>query len=209
MKVYSTSTLAKPPESGFPNYAEVDAKSEYRQLLGRRFDGRPLARNWRPVELYIATPRLPKPDFYGFGSAWVINQRAAELAGEALEMSGELLPVKMDGAPEDFYIYNCTNCMNVVDRDRSVWNSLGRKGEFKVLQKPAFFGDRFGEETLFKIIEDGAFTNYCLERSGEALEGEFKAVVEKNQLTGLEFELIWSDCVSQDLPPAGQVGGQK
>ena len=34
---------------------------------------------------------------------------------------------------------------------------------------------------------------YCLERSGDPYDGEFKALVEEHDLTGLEFELIWSD----------------
>ena len=72
---------------------------------------------------------------------------------------------------------------------------MGREGSetFRLLSKPAFHGKRFGGECLFKIPEGGAHRIYCLERSGEADDGEFKALVEHHKLTGLEFTLVWTD----------------
>jgi hypothetical protein len=34
---------------------------------------------------------------------------------------------------------------------------------------------------------------YCVEFTGDPDDGEFKAVVEHHGLTGLEFELVWTD----------------
>jgi len=123
----------------------------------------------------------------------VCDARAAELAGEALEMSGELLPVTIEDEDGDFFIFNATNCINVLDKEKSTWRQLDAKGEYKELQSLEFLPARFGEESIFKFPEEGAIGIYCLERTGDANEGEFKAVVEKHALTGLEFKLVWSD----------------
>jgi hypothetical protein len=194
MKVYSISTAAKPPKGRFKEYASlgIPRKDLPFLRLGRGgFSGRPFPAKWKPIEFYIDNPLLPRPDFYSLGvGAFVCNERARVVGGEPLEMTGELFPVTVEGEKGTFYVYNCTNCLNVVDPENSVWETLG---EFKLLGKPAFFGERFGEESLFKIPQNGASNIYCLERSGEADDGEFKAIVEKHGLTGLEFELVWSD----------------
>jgi hypothetical protein len=62
-----------------------------------------------------------------------------------------------------------------------------------MLKRPAFLSSRFGEETLFKIPEDRATVIYCAEFTGDPDDGEFKAVVEHHKLTGLTFELVWTD----------------
>ncbi|MBN9689582.1 MAG: hypothetical protein J0M24_05035 [Verrucomicrobia bacterium] len=61
------------------------------------------------------------------------------------------------------------------------------------MDRPAFFGSRFGEESIFKIPEDRATALYCVERTGDADDGEFKAVVNASGLTGIEFDLVWTD----------------
>jgi len=122
-----------------------------------------------------------------------VNERAVELAGEPLEMSGELLPVTIEGESGNFYIYNATNCINVLDPGKTVWKSLGAQNEYREPAKPAFIAERFGEQSIFKFPEDGAVGIYCLERTGDADNGEFKAVVERSGLTGLRFELVWTD----------------
>ena len=197
MKVYATSTAGKPPKGRFPNWAELDFvnKADGQFLFARNgLSGRPFPRKWRTIEFYNATPTFPKPDFYSAGAwAWIVSERILELAGEPLEMSGELLPVQIQGESGAFFLHNVTNTINVVNHEASSWESYGPKREFKKLIKPAFFAERFGEECLFKITEDAGTTIYCLERTGEADAGEFKAIVECNGLTGIDFQLVWSD----------------
>lgn len=197
MKVYRISTTGKPPRSRFPNWTSLDIKErEIRsgRLTYEKFSGRPYPFKWKAVELYIENPLYPRPDFYNFGTGkFVCNERAREQAGEALEMAGELLPVSIEGESGEFYIFNCTNCINVLDREKSRWKVFGPMGQFRTLEQPAFYPQRFGEECLFKIAEDGGSVIYCLERTGDALDGEFKAVVEECGLKGLEFRLVWTN----------------
>ena len=115
------------------------------------------------------------------------------LAGEAMESAGEYLPVEIEGEAGEYRLYHTTNCINVVDGERSGWHCYGPAGEYRELVRPVFKAERFGEESLFKVPENHGIRSYCLERSGDPDDGEFKAVVEHHGLTGLSFELIWSD----------------
>jgi len=196
MKVYEVSTTAKPAIGNFSDYASLAARESDRPFLGigrGEFSGKPFSGKWRKLKLYIDKPRLPRPDFYTFGwLMFVCNERARTIAGEALEMAGELLPVSVEGDKGLYWAFNCTNCINVTDLESSKWRKIGKTGNHRILEKPAFIAERFGEESIFKIPDNNGGPIYCLERTGDPDDGEFKAVVEKHGLTGLDFELIWS-----------------
>lgn len=192
MKVFEISPFAKPPYGRFESYADLDLREHDVKRLRQIGLGHPYPREWRSFQFSIRTPLLPRPDFYGIVGAWVVNERVLELAGEPLEMSGELLPVTIEAESGHFYIYNLTNTINVLDREKTIWHYLGGHKEFAEPRKPAFHADRFGEESLFKFSESIAGI-YCLERTGDPDDGEFKALVERHGLTGLLFEEIWTD----------------
>ena len=197
MKAYEVSTTAKPTTKNFSDYASLVARESDRPFLGigrGEFSGNPFSRKWKQLKLYIDKPLLPRPDFYTFGwSVFVCNERARTIVGEALEMAGELLPVGIEGDKGRYWVFNCTNCINVTDLKKSKWRKIGKTGSHRILERPAFLAERFGEESIFKIPDNNGSPIYCLERSGDPDDGEFKALVEKHGLTGLEFELIWSN----------------
>lgn len=196
MKVYEISALAKPRDKRFDDFTPLAADDKVWDFLEREqnFDGRPFNKKWEPQMFYIEKPRLPHPNFYWFGaSKFVCDEKARKLAGEALEMSGELLPVRIEGFKQRYWLYNITNCINVTDLRKSKWKYLGAKREHRILERPAFIPARFGEESIFKIPEDRGAAMYCVERTGDADDGEFKALVEHHDLTGLVFELVWSN----------------
>ena len=67
-------------------------------------------------------------------------------------------------------------------------------GNQKCLHVPAFHADRIGPKLkLFKIPENYGLSIYCVERTGDANDGEFKAIVDTHGLTGLRFKLVWTD----------------
>lgn len=78
-------------------------------------------------------------------------------------------------------------------RTRASGASSGRGPNDRMMERPAFIASRFGEESVFKIPEDRASLVYCVEVTGDADDGEFKAVVERAGLTGIKFELVWTD----------------
>ena len=184
MTFYRISTLAKPKDLEFEDYAPLVTPS---RKFGFHFCGRPLRHKWRPLELEISMPLLPRPDFFDFGTGvFVCNQHARDLAGEALEMAGELLPASVKGEHGEFFVFNVTNCIEAIDEKRSTWSKPFPS--VRILLKPIFHPEKLGEPTLFKIREDGGVNIYCVERTGDPDDGEFKAVVEHYGLTGLSFE---------------------
>jgi hypothetical protein len=204
MKVYRVDPCCEIPD-GNGGRKQVLAslggqEGETPRFMLDEFHGKPFSRQWKPIRYWLDKPLLHRPDFYGLVCAFICSERALTVAGEPLEMCGELLPVEIEGERGEFRLFHVTNCINVLDRDKSRWRTLGPSKHYKhitetftVLEKPAFNPERFGEETLFKIPEDAGVSTYCLERSGDPDDGEFKALVERQGLTGLQFEFIWSD----------------
>lgn len=195
MRVYEISTLAKPPKSRFPHFAGLVAEDAVWQFIVERgdFRGAPFPK-WTRQTFYIEKPLFPKPNFLHIGvGVFVCDEKVRELAAEPLEMSGEFLPIKVEGEKGKFWIYNCTNCINVVNAKASKYWKFGPGPNDRQMDRPAFFASRFGEESVFKILEDRATALYCVERTGDADDGEFKAVVESSGLTGIKFELVWTD----------------
>ncbi len=198
MRVYKISTIAKPKGSPFKEYAGLHADDKVWNFIVtpecEGFMGVPLKAKWKVQDFYIDEPLAPIPNFFHIGvGAFACDQKARKLAGEPLEMSGEFLPIKIEGQKGKFWIYNCTNCINVVDVKKSKWRKFGPGPNDRMMERPAFFGSRFGEETIFKIPEDRATVVYCVEFTDDPDDGEFKAVVEQHGLTGLVFEEVWTD----------------
>lgn len=197
MKVYEISALGKPKDQRFKEYAGLLAEEDVWRFItpdGEGLNGVPYGYKWKTQRFYIDKPLAPKPNFLWIGGrAFVCDEKARRLAGEPMEMAGEFLPIVVDGDPSQYWIYNITNCINVVDADASEWEELGTGPEDRMLERPAFIASRFGEETLFKIPENRGARMYCIEFTGDPEDGEFKAVVEREALTGLRFDLVWSD----------------
>jgi len=154
-----------------------------------KFDGMPKADKWRPLSVYIPNPKRPRPDFFAsfLGSFVLDPERMPPEIWEFTDMAGELLPHPFEG--QQFELMNILDVVNCVDAEKSIWLPL--PGGRKMMQRPAFHADRFGESSLFKIPEL-PFRPLCYEGL-KSREDEFKTFVEDNHLTGLKFREIWSD----------------
>ena len=196
MKVYKFSAVGKPKERRFKEYsilATDDETFSYIYQHGNGLNGVPFGREWKIPTFYIEKPLVPKPNFFNAVLGIVCDEKVREVVGGALEMSGELLPLRVENEKGEYWIFNITNTINVVDVENSQWQKLGPGPNDRMLKKPAFISSRFGDETIFKIPEDRGARMYCVEFTGDPDDGEFKAVVEHHGLTGLEFELVWTD----------------
>ena len=196
MKVFEITALGKPKDRRFKEYSFLGSSDEVWRFIapdGEGLNGVPFGRKWKVPTFFIEKPLIPKPNFFRTCLAFVCDEKARELAGGPLEMSGEFLPIRVEGEKGKYWIYNTTNTINVLDAKKSKWQKVGPGPNDRILRKPSFIAARFGEESIFKIAENRGGRMYCLECSGDPDDGEFKAVVEHHDLTGLRFELVWDD----------------
>ena len=196
MKVFKISHTPKPKAGRYSGYAGLSFLDKDTCLFPYLGKGRPFQGEWKPIQLYIADPANPRPDIFGFPGGFVCDEAVFRLLGEPLEMSTEVLSVSVEGEAKRFYACHITNSYNAVDKEKSLWRPPGYKNGRKMLITPAFIPEKLGDQSLFKIPDDCYTREYCLERSGDAEDGEFKALVDSHNLTGLEFKLVWSDAAS-------------
>jgi hypothetical protein len=146
---------------------------------------------WRAPDVYILEPHLKRGNFFGLcPGAIVLDTLAVEKLRDAIEMSGELLPLEYCG--ERFYVLNVTSCFNILDDKNTEW-VYGRSTGSKIrIKRYAFQRNRVTETPLFKIPE--TCKAEILTATGiRDSEDEFKSIVEREALMGLNFEEIWSD----------------
>jgi hypothetical protein len=147
--------------------------------------------NWNPPEVYVLYPRLKAGDFYNFGSELLITSpRATEILRTHLEIAGELLPIFYQG--QQFTLLNVTECINVLDGEKTEWRLDEETGVRIAPKKFVFHRNRFTESTLFKIPETNWGQIYVVEGLLDP-EEEFRYVVESHGLEGLLFKEIWND----------------
>lgn len=180
---------------------EIESGSSLRQIYGcvyetrpalddiDHFSGKPYPKTPAKVTLLIDKPKLPRPDFLSAGyKKLVCGQKALSVLGPLLKKSGELIPATIAKDKTPYAVVNITRLLRgVVHKSKSTY--VGPR-----LKKPAFHAAKIGAEvTLFKVPENFGGRIYCVERTGRAEDGEFKALVEQHGLKGLEFKLVWSD----------------
>jgi hypothetical protein len=152
--------------------------------------GKPSAANWRIPTMLVE----PDRDFVPVdcvcsaitpGRGLLLNRRAREAIGELLASCGEFLPVRLGSF--DYQWFNCTVQIDAVDHEKiegvqaappappGHWRRITRWA-FKpeaLVQPPAIFGLPRDRPTLL-----------CTD--------VLKAAVERADLLGFEFQLLWS-----------------
>jgi hypothetical protein len=187
-------------------HSRGEGRREFATLNDKRTDakfsdqcgtGKPLL-NWHELELFFDNPKDPKADVMGFGLNFVFNERAGEILEPILKADGEMLPVRIKGQSGQYYLYNCTTVIDVLDQKRSMWIHYKESQHFqhkfparRRIEVPAFHSSRLKKTNLFKYPE-GMSSVYVVERTGDHGVGEFKALFEHHGLTGLHFDLLWS-----------------
>ena len=206
MNVYRVRTTCETnPKSGDPRqiYASVDVSRLKGLDMVEYFDGKPYPKKWRAVKLSLAKPRLKRPDFLNFNwKVLVCNERAMEVVGELLRDAGEVFPVTVAGEKEKFFLSNVTQMLG---KALNPAESEYRVSSYKRLTKPAFHAAKIPADVkLFKLPQQFGLQIYCVERTGDPEDGEFKALVDQHGLIGLTFELMWTD----GRPAAGKAKSQ-
>ena len=197
MKVYKIAT-GYPPGAKRREYARLNPKDRDGSFLSKHIgNGKPCS-GWKPMELYFFNPSAPKPDIFCAPSL-VFNQRTCDLLKQSLESCGQLLPLTVKEEAGTHYLYNCTTVVDALDSKRSIWE-YDRDLDHSDIDVPSFHPERFKDVTLFLLPPRQLPGLYVVERTGNPRDGEFKALVEQHDLTGLRFDLLWSDTDGPALP---------
>lgn len=197
MKVYEVKT-GNPPGTKSREYASLNPKDRDDSFLSKHIGNGTSCAVWRPMEFYVFDPSAPKPDIFDAPSL-VFNQRARALLGPALESGGQLLPLTVEGVAGTHYLYNCTTVVDALDPEHSIWWHYKERNRSRI-DVPSFHPKRLKDATLFLLPPRQLPGLYVVERTGNPSDGEFKALVEHHALTGLRFDLLWSETDGPALP---------
>ena len=155
------------------------------------FDASPKQNGWKPPGVYVLHPLLKRGNFFHFcAGAFACDRTALGATQDLLERSAELLPIGHKG--ERLYVVNVTECIAVLDEERTRWIYGETTGMPIRIDRYCFHPRRLTETPLFKIPETARGEIFTVEGMKDP-EDEFKYRVEQAGLQGLVFEEVWSE----------------
>jgi hypothetical protein len=149
-----------------------------------RFNGTSRLETWTPQPVYVHHPRLRRPDIWHLAgaAALVFEDSTVPELEPYVSAAGELLELIYRDHSDRLLLLNITQDVDCLDVAAS---SLG-----PVNWRLSFLEHRMPESGLFKIPQADAVHVLCLEHEDEA--DSFRKRVASLELTGLDFEPVWS-----------------
>jgi hypothetical protein len=151
------------------------------------FTGKPMKELWKPIDFITAErAEVPLSDcLFNHIFVPIISDRAVKCLYDLLEPNGELLEINYDsGEGQNFFIYNTTCVLDILDTERSNLDEYPKKENI-------FFREDLLSESTPAI--------FLLEqrKSGKTIwlfaTDRFVDRVKNNNLTGFAFEKFYSD----------------
>lgn len=141
-------------------------------------DGRNLDKSKDPDISYIST-----------ASSLILTPHTSDIIRPVINEVAELLPVSFNG--ELWNLLNVYNVIDVLDKKNCEYD-IRKNGQVGRLKKLAFRPDKVPHAKLFKIPERRSRI-YFAEHHPDDSENNFKNIVEKNKLFGIEFVKVWEN----------------
>ncbi len=180
------------PDFGFQSFFSSDPNGPESSVPGPFPSGKPMLSTWTPLPMYVHKPMLERGNFahfWGCSGKLIIDSRVREALGVILAGTCELLPL-LPYKGEVFHVMNVLECVDCLDEKKTRWRIGKSTGKKIGIDEYHFAPDRFSKSTLFMLPKGAA----PLTVTGlGAPESEFKTIVEREGLTGLKFEEIWSE----------------
>ncbi len=183
MKIYKVNTDIR--------ISQIIQRDDHDELFD--FNCSPMLNNWKSDGWYIYNPIDPKSNFYCTpGGVLIFDEKVYESdLYTLLEMSGEILPVEIEG--EKFYFLNVMECINALNKEATKYETYLDGTKSSIIEKHVFHPQRIGGNPLFKIPETRRNDVLCFEGISDPWD-EFKGRYDELGFTGLEFiELYDSD----------------
>jgi len=153
------------------------------------FDGYEKKTSWKPISFYVDNPLLKKGNVIHIGAGVIAYDKlSVEKVAFHLEVSGELLPIFIDGEP--YFLHNVTQVANALNQDETIWDEY--EGVRTQINKFAFHKSRLSESSIFKIPETVQGDIYTFSGLKDP-EDEFYYSYRNLGLEGLSFDEIYSD----------------
>jgi len=168
-------------------YQNLVFESENDWATVRRFDGRSLSTSWTApiVEIFRDDKHnrnLPPSDFPALvPGVPVFSLRALNVLKDVLEKNGETL--QLSCSEGEYYAFNVTTFIDALDESNSEIERFESSGRIMRVLRYAFFGNRLGGATIFKIPQ--------FPRSEVYVTDQFCKMVMDNGLVGFKFVKIW------------------
>lgn len=147
------------------------------------FDGRKHKKRWKPLPVTRMDPEkgLELGDAPGF-TIPVFSKKALDILRPLIQDSVEELKLQFDEG--EYYGINVISVLDVIDYDKSEYRKYSDGKRIMVFHKYVFRDVKeIRKHHIFKIMDEP--TRWAF------VSDEFKETVEKNNLTGFKFELVW------------------
>jgi len=157
------------------------------------FYGDSLQRDWRiPKNIFVSNPMEQKGDFRAMGEILLLEKSKAILA-PILDPVSEYYEFIFEGEKHSFF--NVTYFCDCLDKNKSTIEWEHRKDGASFIGEihtHVFRTDRLPKHSVFRLPGPVVSTElYTIEGCFKDKNKEFKYVVEKNNLKGLKFKLVW------------------
>lgn len=147
------------------------------------FDGRTKKDIWKPLPVKRMEPvkKLELSDAPGF-TIPVFSKKALEILRPLIQNSVEELELQFQEA--EYYGINVIAVLNVIDYSKSKYRMYSDGKRIMAFQKYAFRSCKeLLNNNIFKIIDEPTRRAF--------VSDIFKQTVEKNNLSGFKFKLVW------------------
>lgn len=148
------------------------------------FDGRSHLKQWKPIQVKRMEPEkgLELSDAPGFIFP-VFSRRALNCLEPLINKNVEILPLDFD--EKEYFGINIITVLDAIDYEKSIYKTYRDGKRIMAFKKYDFLPDVIKGIPIFKILDEK--TRYAF------VSDEFKQIVEKNELIGFSFKLVWND----------------
>ena len=151
---------------------------------GWAFDGTSHADDWEPLEMFVREPMLDRPDVWQIAGSFAFEDHAADIVQLCLDQTSEQF--KLPFEDRILIVPNVTYVIDCLDKHQSDYDEELPH----MISEYSFHEDRL-DFSLFKIPETRMSELLTVEGVSSPDE-EFKPLIEKHGLKGLQFQEIWT-----------------
>ena len=146
------------------------------------FDGRSHLSQWKPIQVTRMEPEkgLELSDAPGFTFP-VFSKKAWHCLETLISKNVEVLPLDFD--EKEYLGINVITVLDAIDYEKSIYKTYRDGKRIMAFKKYVFLPDVIANVSIFKISDEK--TRYAF------VSDEFKQIVEKNNLSGFKFKLVW------------------